>query len=136
MQFWYVKPQNVNEVVDSFGGDAQGQPSQRFPFRLQQPPRMDNFNQPWYGGSRQAFKGPAENQMVDSVTEDSEGQDVYKVSDVWGILSSWFGGAGAKANLNVVEDSPGVSPVNAVYNENPTLGSNIYNQNPMGWDYT
>ena len=31
---------------------AGGQPAMQYPFRAIEPPRVDNSNQPWYGGSR------------------------------------------------------------------------------------
>lgn len=41
-------------------GQLMGQPSQQYPFQPINPPRVDNSNQPWYGGNRLAAQGPTQ----------------------------------------------------------------------------
>lgn len=38
-----------------------GQPSEQYPYRAITPPRVDNSNQPWYGGSRQLATSASSN---------------------------------------------------------------------------
>lgn len=97
--FWYKKPSNVNEVVDSFGGYEPSQPSQKYPFKPIYPPRMDNKNQPWYAGDRWWGKGPDDIQFNDAAATKEDGQDRYFMSDVWSFLNKFFGGQDAKSNL-------------------------------------
>lgn len=62
----FVQPQMGLVSVSPFSkpnGDyinaaLMGQPNQKYPFQAVQAPRVDNSNQPWYGGNRLAAQGP------------------------------------------------------------------------------
>lgn len=103
---FYKKPTDATEVTDSVGGYKPAQPSQKYPFLPIQPPRVDNKNQPWYGGERWWGRGPDTVQYKDAVTIDSTGQANYKLADVWTSLAGFFGGDNAKQNLMSKQNIP------------------------------
>lgn len=87
------------DVSANTGGYSPSQPSQRFPFRPVTPPRVDNKNQPWYGGNR--LGATADDwQDQDVITQDSDvGQPTQDLTDVWNKFNGFYGGNDAKANL-------------------------------------
>jgi hypothetical protein len=131
MDFWYKKPINVNEVVDSVGGYMPSQPSQKFPFHPIQPPRVDNKNQPWYGGTRWWGVGPDIAQSNDAAIKTKNNEDRYQVKDVWSYLNDWFGGLNLDANLSDKSQIPKVEipEQRGRYNMNDQSGF------VRSWDY-
>ena len=76
--------------VSPAGTRTGAQPSQMYPFRAPAAVRVDNANQPWYAGSRQAMQGPADS--VTAVDMLQQGATViHSMSDIWGTMSEWFG---------------------------------------------
>lgn len=104
---FYTKPTDATEVTDSVGGRPAGgpaQPAQKYPFVSISAPRVDNKNQPWYGGPRWWGSGPDDIQNTDAVTTDSAGQANYDLASTWLSFDKWFGGATPKANLISQQD--------------------------------
>lgn len=91
-----------------------GQPSQRYPWVAPAPVRVDNANQPWYAGSRQAMQGPADS--VTAVNLLQQGSTIiHSMDDIWGTMSSWFGEDtnDPAANLQSADSIDGVASVMA-----------------------
>lgn len=107
--FWYVKPQNIDETQIPAEKNQPTQPSQRSPFRPINPPRVDNKNQPWYGGARSWLFGPDASYPRDPVTETTDGFVHRDVGSSWLALNNFFGGATPKANLTDKNSVVGVN---------------------------
>jgi hypothetical protein len=86
------------KTVSTTGGYQPRQPSQMYPWTANQPPRVDNINQPWYGGPRLSQSADTY-QDSDVVLQNDNGSPVQNMSDVWGQFNSFYGGETAKANL-------------------------------------
>lgn len=87
-----------------------GQPSQRYPWQGPTPVRVDNANQPWYAGSRQAMQGPSDSVTAVSLLQQG-GSVVHSLSDVWGTMSDWFGSDtnDPESNLQSADSIDGVT---------------------------
>lgn len=92
------------------------QPSQRYPFRPITPPRVDNKNQPWYGGSRAFAVGPDASYPDDPVTQSTMGFVNQDVGTSWLVLNQYYGGQTSRANLT--DQSVVVAPNNG----DPAMG--------------
>ena len=94
---------NRGEISVSTGGYQPRQPSQRFPFRPNSPPRVDNGNQPWYPMSSTARwwgSGPGVAQDYDAVIQNSsESEPTQNMNAIWASFNNFFGGQNPKANL-------------------------------------
>lgn len=95
--FKRMNPSNGLEVTP--GSNPSGpsatlgnQPSQQYPFQPPVSARVDNSNQPWYGGDRSSMSGPAENYQNFASVIQSSASVVHSLSDIWGELDigSWF----------------------------------------------
>lgn len=66
------------------------QPGLVYPYRPTVDPRVDNANQPWYGGSQAIFGQPTQLQTVkDTAGYLSAGSSIiHSISDIWGDLST------------------------------------------------
>lgn len=87
-------------------GQLLGQPSQSYPFKAVVPPRVDNSNQPWYGGSRAAAQGPTQSPQPPQISQDAmtlkAGSEILtSLHNIWSDLGvgDWF-----TSNDNSVEE--------------------------------
>ena len=104
--FKRLNPGNGLEVTpgsNPSGANQLGnQPAQQYPFQPPVSQRVDNSNQPWYGGDRSVLSGPAENYANFASVAQSTASVVHSLSDIWGELDigSWFSEDGADSLAN------------------------------------
>ena len=116
-----------------------GQPSQRYPWVGPTPVRVDNANQPWYAGSRQAMQGPADSVSATSLLQQGA-TVIHSMDDIWGTMSSWFGSDtnDPEANLQSADSIDGVTDVmagEAVESSN-IVGDQLSTEFDNGGDYS
>lgn len=71
------------------------QPAQQYPFQANQPPRVDNSNEPWYGKDRSGILGTSNpNDFLGSLAQDSGSiaSIVDSAKSLWADLgvADWF----------------------------------------------
>lgn len=88
-------PDDNANVPNRTGGYRPSQPSQKYPFAPNQPQRVDNMNQPWYGSNQRGW-GAGPDTIQDQSAQDLTGS---KLTNFWDTLNKFFGGEGPKRNL-------------------------------------
>jgi hypothetical protein len=120
----FMSPENTNFSPYSYPNDAYNsltgaQPSEQYPWNAIQPPRVDNSNQPWYGGSRQ-LASPASSKPSSSIP--AALSDVQNASAVVGSLSSIWDDLGVGdmfsngGDSGEVDDDSGSFSWNSLFN--------------------
>ena len=67
----------------------QTQPQQLFPLMAVETPRVDNANQPWYGGDR-GFEGAVSDASLSGAMSTTGGFMSYSVNQSWSDLSKMY----------------------------------------------
>lgn len=100
------QPSTVTHAQDCAGGYRPNQPSQKYKFTPNQPPRIDNSNQPWYGSNDRSWgRTPGETQTSTLGVNDDQGATNYNLTSFWDVLNSFFkGGQTPKSNLTSTQD--------------------------------
>ncbi len=121
----FMSPENTNFSPYSYPNDAYNsltgsQPSEQYPWTAIQPPRVDNSNQPWYGGSR-ALATPASSkpsaQSVPPALSDVQNAaaSVSSLTSIWDDLGvgDMFSSGGSSGS---VDDESGSFSWNSLFN--------------------
>lgn len=135
MTMWFIPPNAgaypPDQSNDAYGGYSPSQPSQKYPFRPVVPPRVDNKNQPWYGGKRGWGQGPDVVQNADALVSQTSGLSTdpgttnYNLSSIWSQFANWFGGMTPKQNLKDISGTP--------VDRNQVVDQSTVSSNPSGF---
>lgn len=84
----FYKSSSEDIIEDPQKSDnLQTQPQQKFPLQIAETPRVDNADQPWYGGSRE-FQGETMGAGMFSTLDDYTMN--YQVDELWNQLSQMY----------------------------------------------